>query len=125
MTKPEATRYLEIARKHLERVQAAWDTPTDWDDLSLYGFYCLEAAVMAATAHLGVGVKHTHPAKADAAQQLHRDRGLPDVSELLSKLNTARKGVAYGDVAVPTLDPQDVASDIEEYVDAVANLING
>jgi len=33
---------LKLARRHLERVLAAWDTPTDWDDLSLYGFYCLE-----------------------------------------------------------------------------------
>jgi hypothetical protein len=27
---------LILARRHLDRVQAAWDVPTDWDDLSLY-----------------------------------------------------------------------------------------
>jgi len=32
---------LALARRHLERVQQAWDDPLDWDDLSLYGFYCL------------------------------------------------------------------------------------
>ena len=39
---------LALARHHLKRVLSAWDDPTDWDDLSLYGFYCLEAAVEAA-----------------------------------------------------------------------------
>ena len=40
----EAHEKLELARRHLGRVQAAWDPP-DWADLSLYGFYALEAAV--------------------------------------------------------------------------------
>ena len=65
---------LKLAKRHLERVQAAWDTPTDWDDLSLYGFYCLEAAV-------------------------------------------------YGDVPAPDMHAEDVASEIELYVDAVAELL--
>ena len=39
---------LELAERHLQKVLAAWDDPTDWDDLSLYGFYCLEAAVESA-----------------------------------------------------------------------------
>jgi hypothetical protein len=125
MRKPDAKRYLEIALDHLKRVKGAWSTPTDRADLSLYGFYCLEAAIMAAAAYVRVEVKHTHPAKADAARWLNRDYGLPDISETLSKLNTARKGVAYGDVAIPNFDPQQVASDVEAYVEAVANLING
>lgn len=32
--------YLVTARRHLERIQAAWYELTDWDDLTLYGFYC-------------------------------------------------------------------------------------
>lgn len=39
---------LPLARRHLKRVLSAWDDPTDWDDLSLYGFYCLEASIEAA-----------------------------------------------------------------------------
>ena len=27
---------MELARRHLQRVQAAWDDPTDWADLSFY-----------------------------------------------------------------------------------------
>ena len=45
---------LALARRHLERVQNSWDDPVDWDDLSLYGFYCLENAVEAAALHFGM-----------------------------------------------------------------------
>jgi len=48
---------LELAKKHLERAQAAaWDEP-DWDDLALYGFYSLECAVSAAALHAGIRFK--------------------------------------------------------------------
>jgi len=47
-TTQEVGKKLALARHHLKRVLSAWDDPTDWDDLSLYGFYCLEAAVEAA-----------------------------------------------------------------------------
>ncbi len=40
-------------------------------------------------------------------------------SSLLVQLNDARKSVAYGDIAMPHLDPEDIASEIEEYVGAV------
>ena len=53
MSKEEAAENLEIAKGHLERVQGAWDTPTDWKDLCVYGFYCLEAAIKAASLHVG------------------------------------------------------------------------
>lgn len=107
-----------MAKKHLQRVQAAWDPP-DWLDLSVYGFYCLENAVSAAATHAKLKFAKTHPSKADAARQLAARHRLPDVSSLLVKLNDARKSVAYGDIAMPNLDPEDVAIEIEKYVDAV------
>jgi hypothetical protein len=51
---PDPQAKLKLAQRHLERVRAAWDTPTDWDDLSMYGFYCLEAAVESAAIHVGI-----------------------------------------------------------------------
>ena len=45
---PDAQAKLKLAKRHLERVLAAWEMPTGWDDLSLYGFYCLKAVVEAA-----------------------------------------------------------------------------
>lgn len=69
---------LRLAQRHLGKVQAAWSEPTDWDDLSLYGFYC--------------------------------------ITDLLRDLNDARKATAYGDVALPELDAEDIAVDIERYV---------
>lgn len=114
---------LELAKRHLERVQSAWDEPTDWDDLSLYGFYCLEAAVEAAALHLRLGTSKKHWEKVDIALKLHKKQGLPDISELLSDLNEARKAAAYGDTERPHLDAEGIASDIEEYVDAVTTLL--
>lgn len=122
---PKAQVKLALARRHLERVLAAWDTPTDWDDLSLYGFYCLEAAVEAAAMQLGMATSKKHWEKADMAVELHNKCGLPDIGQLLRDLNDARKAAAYGDIPAPSLDAEDVASEIEQYVAAVARLLEG
>jgi len=122
---PDSKAKLQLARRHLERVRAPWDDPTDWDDLSLYGFFCLEAAIEAAALQLGMTTSKKHWEKADVATELHKKRGLPDIDQLLRDLNDARKAAAYGDVPTPPLDPQVVASDIEQYVDAVARLVEG
>ncbi|HXM05328.1 MAG TPA: HEPN domain-containing protein [Chthoniobacterales bacterium] len=117
-----AEKQLEIAKKHLLRVQEAWDSPA-WDDLSLYGFYCLENAVTAAATHANIPFKKTHPAKVDAARRLAAQHGLPNVEDLLKDLNEARKSEAYGDIASPELDAEDVASEIERYVEAVETFL--
>jgi len=90
----------------------------------LYGFYCLENAVVAASLHLSIDIRKSHPSKAEASKELSSRCGLPDVSGLLVRLNDARKAVAYGDVAVPNLDPEDLAAEIEGYVAAVGVLLD-
>lgn len=124
MRQQSAEELLNLARSHLERVQNAWYEPTDWTNLALYGFYCLEVAVVAAAKHLGRSVKPNHPAKTKAAERLSREQGLPEVTDLLWKLNSARKAAAYGDLSFPELDAEDVAIQVEQYVDAVEQLIN-
>lgn len=49
--------------------------------------------------------------------------GLPDIGDLLRDLNDARKAAAYGDMDRPDLDAEDIASQIEGYVDVVAAVI--
>jgi len=120
---PKSGDKLALARHHLKRVLDAWDDPTDWDDLSLYGFYCLEAAVEAAAVCVGIKTSKRHWEKADVARGLHGQHGLPDIEQLLRDLNDARKAAAYGDIPTPDLNAEDVASEIEAYVDAVADLI--
>jgi len=71
-----AEEQLELAKKQLLRVQEAWDPPK-WDDLSFYGFYCLENAVTAAGTYAKITLKKTHAAKADAARQLARNMACP------------------------------------------------
>jgi hypothetical protein len=117
-----AADHLRLAKAHLTRVQAAWDPP-DWSDLALYGFYCLENAVVAAALHASISFQKTHPSKVAAARQLTAANQLPDIAGLLIDLNDARKSVAYGDVAPPQLDPEDVATEIEAYVEAVEDFL--
>jgi len=113
-----AHEHLELARRHLARVQSA-SKPADWPDLALYGFYCLENAVVAAAIHVGIATQKSHPSKVTAAQQLTLQHNLPDVSGLLVQLNDARKAEAYGDVVRPDLDPEDLASILAKYIEAV------
>ena len=122
---PNAQDKLELARRHLKRVQAAWDTPTDWEDLSLYWFFCLEAAIEAAAIKVGMTASKKHWEKVDIAIELHKRHGLPDVAQLLRDLNNARKAAAYGDIPAPNLNAEDVAIEIEQYVDAVGQLLEG
>ena len=116
---------LRLARRHLDRVLKAWDSPTDWDDLALYGFYCLEAAVEAAATRAGIEVSTKHWAKADVARQLQEQHCLPDIQRLLRDLNEARKFAAYGDVPLPDLNAEQVASQIEAYVEAAEAFLEG
>jgi hypothetical protein len=75
-----ANEKLALAHRHLEKVLAAWSTPTDWDDLAVYGFYCLENAVEAAAKQLGLPTPKNHWLRADLAGELHANHGLPPMS---------------------------------------------
>jgi hypothetical protein len=41
--KLSAKEHPELAKRHLAKVQAAWDDPTDWADLAIYGFLLFRA----------------------------------------------------------------------------------
>ena len=113
---------LALAKRHLGRVREAWYDPTDWDDLFLYGFYALEAAVDCACLHFGEPTRQVHWSRVDAAQRLS-GHGLDDVSGLLRDLNEGRKSVAYGDVDLPDLSAEEIAVKIEEYVESISDLV--
>ncbi len=57
------------------------------------------------------------------ASELSRSHNLPDIADFLSVLNSARKAAAYGDVDFPALNAQDVAIEIEQYVEAASALL--
>jgi hypothetical protein len=117
-------KHLELARAHLDRVQVAAIDPVDWADIGNYGLYALEAAVMAAAKVLKIETKPSHWSKSDTAAALAGQHGLPDVSRLMAELNDARKASNYGDVALPeNLDPEDVATEIGDFVSAVEDVI--
>ena len=68
-----------------------------------------------------VGLARTthHYTKQVYARRLSAEHALPDIADLLSDLNDARKAYSYGDVDAPELNPEDVAIEIESYFDAV------
>ena len=76
MSTPESK--LKLAKEHLVRVQSAWDPP-DWADLSLSGFYAIEAAVEAAALHEGMEVRKAHWARVETARALHSNYRLPEI----------------------------------------------
>lgn len=118
---------LEVARRHLQKVEVAWWDPVDWADLTLYGFYCLEACVVAMALHLGQPrPKRTHPAKVALAKDLATSHGLPDIEQMLIALNDRRKFEAYGDIELADddeLDAEDLANGIRGYFEAVEALV--
>jgi hypothetical protein len=123
MAAPTAADSLALAKRHLARVLVSWDPP-EWLDLATFGFYAVEAAVVAAATHVSHPIQRSHPGKARAATELAASQGLTDVSALLRDLNEARKSEAYGDVAFPSgLDAKAVATAIQRYVDEVDELL--
>lgn len=122
-----ATGSLEVARRHLQKVEDAWWEPVDWADLALYGFYCLEACVVAVALHLGQPrPKSSHRAKVAAASDFATSHGLPDIEQLLIDLNDRRKHEAYGDIELADddeLDAEDVAIEIRAYFEAVEAMV--
>lgn len=119
-----AKKKLKIAEKHLEKVQAAWDDPTDWDDLSIYGLYTFENAVQAAAEHLSISWQPTHASQMQVAKLLAEKHGLPDVTDVLKDLNSMRLYSAYGDRRFTNrFDSEDIASQAEGFVDAVRELV--
>jgi hypothetical protein len=116
--------FLELAAKHLGKVQAARNGP-DWGDLAMYGLYCLEALVRAATLKNGDKPHTTHWEKVNQAKTLAKAHGFPNIDKLMHLLNDMRKAEAYGDEEFDesSCDADDIADQIETYFDAVARFV--
>ena len=116
---------MQLAEKHLHQVQTAALDPVDWASLSMFGLYALEAAVDAASLHLGLDSRRTHHGRRGIADLLASDHDLPPVAQLLRDLNEMRKSEAYGDIAdPPELDAEDVSGTIEHFVTSVAHIVD-
>jgi hypothetical protein len=116
----QAKAALDRAKKHFERASA---NPDDPDEVFVWSFYALENAVVAASIHAGAGFAKNHWSKAAAARKLSQKRKLTDVSDLLSDLNEARKGTAYGDVDEPEIEPADVLEQVGSYIEEVEDFL--
>ena len=111
---------LERAKEHFER---ASENPEDADEVFVWSFYALENAVVAAALHGGAAFLRNHWSKATAARKLSQKHKLTDVSDLLSDLNEARKGTAYGDVDEPEIEPEDVLEQVGHYIEEVEDFL--
>lgn len=113
--------HLTVAEKHLKKVQGAWSEPTDWSDLTVYGFACLEALIHAAWVAIGRSTATDHKKKVQMSETLHHDYALTDISELMVKLNNGRKANIYGDEDFDEseYEAEEVARRIEEFFNEV------
>lgn len=98
--------------------------PVDWAHISSYGLYALENATVAAANHLGIPWERNHWNKAEVAERLARDHGLPEVATLMRRLNAIRKTEVYGEPAAPReWSPEDVTNSIEQFIAQVDELV--
>ncbi len=117
---------LDLAREQLSRVRVAAFEPEDWAELSIWAFYALENAVIAAADHLHLPWERSHPSKVKVSRALHGDHGLPDVSSLLVELNELRKSEAYGEVQPSrSMTTEDIVIAVEGFIEAVGQLVEG
>ena len=114
--KATAAAALERAKKHFER---AAEDPDDADSVFIWSFYALENAVVAAAIHCSAEFQRNHWTKSAAARKVSQQHSLTDVSNLLSDLNEARKGTAYGDVEKPEIEPVEVLEQVGGYLEEV------
>lgn len=116
----EAKAALDRAKQHFERASA---DPADADEVFVWSFYALENAVVAASICAGTEFGKNHWSKQVAARKLWQKQQLTDVSDLLSDLNEARKGTAYGDVDEPEIEPEDVIEQVGKYIKEVERFL--
>lgn len=75
MTSPELEKPIDVAIRHLIKVQQAVVAPVDWTDLSTYAFYALEAAVVAASPTWGSRFDTPTPTKPEPPKLSPRRTG--------------------------------------------------
>lgn len=126
-TRPvEPSERLGLARERFARAQVAGLEPEDWAELSMWAFYALENAVVAAADHLHVPWERSHPSEVEVSRTLRGDHGLPDVSSLLIELNALRKSAAYGEVqSPPSITAEAVVGTVEGFIEAVSQVVGG
>ena len=121
-----ARKALNIARRHLERVQTAWWEPADAVEAVTFAFYAYENAVVSVAELNGRQWTKNHREKADLAHELF-EQGLvaTDVSDRLREFNDLRKDVAYDEPGpeLAQLELEDVATELEQFVDEVTTLV--
>lgn len=121
----EARQRITLAKRHLERVQAA-EFGDDPESAVMWGFYAYENCVTALAARYGLRWTQNHREKAELARQLYNDGFVSrDIGDELEELNRLRKDVAY-DGPEPELEEKDLyalAYQLEEFIIEIDSLI--
>lgn len=127
MSYEEAKKHIEIARRHLDRVQAAsWEDDPDPELAVTFAFYAYECCIVAVAEFYSRGWTTNHARKAQLATDLHAE-GLVsrDIGGELRRLNELRKDVAYDQPGpeLHELNLADLAAELEELIDEVQLLV--
>jgi hypothetical protein len=124
----EARAALKRAREQLERVQVAGIEPLDHVEAVTFAFYAYENGVVAVAEVKGIEWTKNHYEKAKLARTLFDKKFLStDIEDQLLRLNDLRKDVAYGEpgLELEQLDLEDLASDLERFLDEVETVVEG
>ena len=123
----EARKHIEIAQRHLDRVQgASLDVDPDPELAVTFAFYAYECCVVAVAEFYSRRWTTNHGRKAQLAGELHAE-GLVsrDIEGELQRLNELRKDVAYDQPGpeLHELNLADLAAELETFIDEVELLV--
>ncbi len=122
----QATVHLERAKEQWERAVKDSYAPADPGSCVTWCFYAYENAVVAAAIALGEDWEENHAKKQLLAKKLAQLGQLnTDISDLLDRLNTLRKDIAYGEPGseLANEDLEDLVGELERFLSEVETVI--
>ncbi len=125
MSESEVSSKLTLAKEQLDRVLTYIWLP-DPESSVMWAFYADENAVVAAAEKAGISWDTNHPAKQQAARELHAAGHVSrDVSGELDRLNELRTDISYGEPGSDLQDEdlEDLATELETFIDEVAKFV--
>jgi hypothetical protein len=123
----KAQELLRVSNEQCDKASTASWEPEDPVECVTFAFYAYENAVVAAAEAVGKRWTKNHYEKAELAEHLVRDGKLKtNVSSQLTRLNTLRKDVSYGEPGenLSRVNLEDLVSELYSFLSEVETLVS-